>query len=129
MILARKAALGLAVISGISGIGGLILGFHFQHGGFLAMACLMTGVALSSGLWWNETRREIPNASLHLLVLSFALVSGLALYANLSWAIWAAGFPMEIGTVKDGRMGEHYWLGPFTLVYAVFCYAMLRRQP
>ena len=60
--------------------------------------------------------------------VNFAIMVTLAAWSCSSFALWASGVEVDIEIIKNGLMGEHYWLGPFTLIYAVFCYAMLRMQ-
>lgn len=57
----------------------------------------------------------------------FCLMAGLALYSNLAYIIWITGYPINLGTVAAGKMGENYWLPPVTLLYAVVLYVMLKR--
>lgn len=64
----------------------------------------------------------------HFVAATFSMAAGLALYLNVTWALWAAGMPVDVATLRDDRMGEHYWLGPLALAYAVACYATLRRS-
>lgn len=61
------------------------------------------------------------------LRLGFTVVVALAVFSNLSFLAWIAGLPLEMGGVKQGKMAEHYWLGPITLVYAVIVWGQLKR--
>lgn len=121
----RWAAIVVGSLSAIMVPGGFLLGHMLQHGGYIAASSFYAGIALTCYLWWRESFTEGRTLTSHLMAFNFALMGGLALYANLSWALWAAGVPVDLGIVRDGRMGEHYWLGPFTLIFAVFCYAVL----
>lgn len=123
----RSAAVGIGVFSVLAALGGIIIGLPIGHGGYIAISCLMAGIALSCAIWWRESKNTGHSNTKQMIVASFALASGLALYANLVWALWALGVPVDIGTVRDGRMAAHYWFGPFTLVYAVICYVVLHR--
>lgn len=119
----------IAAIAGVfallTSIGAAFLGSYLHHGGYIALSCFAAGLTLACALWWRESKHEARSLLTHLTAFSFAMTAGLALYANVVWALWSAGVPVDIGTVRDGRMGEYYWLGPFTLVYAVFCYIIL----
>lgn len=123
--LSRVAAIFVGVFFALAALGGGLLGLTLKHGTFIALACLSAGVSLSCFLWTRESRYEDRTKLNHALAAGFALTAGLALYANVAWALWALGVPVDIGTVRDGRMGEHYWLGPFTLLYAIACYTAL----
>lgn len=122
----RWIAAAVGIFFGMSAFGGLMLGITTRHGGFLAVACLSAGIALGSGMWWHLSRfPTYRDPLMGLSLISVCLVAGLALDSNLTYLLWGIGFPMEIGTVKDGRMAEVYWLPPLTLLYAVFGYAVL----
>jgi hypothetical protein len=122
----RLVALGVGFFAVFAAIGSAFLGAVLSHGGYVAMACLLAGVGLASYLWWREAHRETRTLGNHIVALTFAIAAGLALYANLTWGLWMTGVPMELGTIRHGRMYEHYWLGPLTLLYAIVCYALLR---
>lgn len=121
----RKIAIALGVLQVLIVMGGLPIAVELHHGGLVALTCLFAGGVLSCYVWWREAANEDRSRLDHCLAVMTALICGLALYANLTWALWAAGVPIDIGTVRDGRMGENYWLGPFTLVYALACYCLL----
>ena len=122
----RITAIAIGIYAALSTIGGLVLGFAVQNGTYIAVGCLMAGVALSCSLWWLFTREKELSVWDVIGRIGFAGSAGLALYSNLAWGLWALGVPMDLGTVREGRMGENYWLGPATLAYAVFCYATIR---
>ncbi|WP_184108042.1 hypothetical protein [Paraburkholderia fungorum] len=44
----------------------------------------------------------------------------------VTWALWAAGYPIVNGTIQRGLMGQNYWLGPVILAYAVVVWLMYR---
>jgi hypothetical protein len=109
-------------------MGGVILGsyFHWEDGRVTALTILFAGAATSLLLWY-WSRGVKTNGFLDTMVrVSFCGCGGLAVYANLGYALWAAGVPLELGVVRDGHMGEHFWLGPFTAAYALFCWASMR---
>lgn len=117
----------LGCLAAVLCFSGFFLGFQLKHGGYIAFGALFGGVTLSCYLWIRTTRTFALKGQLDFLcALSFVLVAGLALYSNVAWALWAIGVPVDIGTVRDGRMSEHYWLGPFTLAYAAVSYGALR---
>ena len=125
----RFMALVLGAFIAMAWLGGLILGLTVNDGNMIAQACLFGGVGLSLLLWWYFTgQRENQNLIRVASVAIFSLTAGLAFYGNLAWILWALGFPMEMGIVRDGRMGEHYWLGPAVAVYAACCYYLLLRK-
>lgn len=117
-VILRKPLIALAVASLLISLGCLITGLLLGDGALNALGCLFSGVTLASYLWVTK-----PQGHQTLLYAVFSLMAGLALYANLAWILWALKLPMDLGTVRDGRMAEHFWLGPATLVYAVICYA------
>jgi hypothetical protein len=120
------AVLGFAVLEVL---GGLLFTAAVVHGGVIALTAFMAGVVVSLSLWWwtsNEAGRGVAHVAAR---LSFCAVGGLAFYSNVTYVLWAAGVPLDLGIVRDGRMGEHFWLGPFTLAYAVFAFVVLKRRP
>lgn len=123
----RRIAAVVGIFFVLATIGGFPLGVVMRDGSMLAIASLSAGIALACGLWWSWAREPILFKDLNVIALvSTTLTAGLALYSNLSYGIWALGMPMNIGTVANGRMGEHYWLGPLTLVYAVVSYLIMK---
>jgi hypothetical protein len=107
-------------------VGGTMLGAVTRDGRIIANTCAMSGVVVGLGLWW-WTRDEAGRSFMHAAArINFAAAGGLALYISLSYALWAADIPLELGIVRDNRMGEHFWLGPFTLVWAIFAYVVLK---
>jgi hypothetical protein len=118
-----------AVVSGffaLSSMGGIVLGTSWRDGAFLAVACLSAGIALATGMWSYLSRNPAYRRHvLGLFLLCVCLGSGFALYSNLVYLFWGMGFPLEIGTVKAGKMAEVYWLPPATLLYAAGAYAGL----
>ena len=52
----------------------------------------------------------------------------MALYANLTWLLWALGVPVAIGTVQNNEMGSNYWVGPVILIFAVISYYFYQWQ-
>jgi hypothetical protein len=121
----RKVAVALGVLQALVVLGGAPIAVELHHGGLMALTCLFAGGVLSCYVWWREAAHEERSMLDHGLAFVTSLMCGLALYANLTWSLWAAGVPIDIGTVRDGRMGEHYWLGPLTLAYAAVCYGLL----
>ena len=111
----------------MTALGGLFTGLALRNGDNLALGSLAAGIALSGYLWWRYAWRDEFVRGLNILVLiTFVATAGLALYANLSYLLWWLGYPMSIGTVAAGKMQENYWLGPFTLLYAVVAWISLR---
>lgn len=125
MITSRKIIFSVGLFFGLAAIGGFLLGFTLWQGDFVAIACCASGITLSCFLWLKFVSHFQPKGAEHLSLLSFVGVSGLALYSNLVWSLWALNVPVNIGTAKSGHMAENYWLGPFTLIYAVLCYVVL----
>ncbi|WKB50532.1 hypothetical protein [Eleftheria terrae] len=122
-VLASLPAAG-AVFFGLSSTGAFVVGLIGARGDALAWACLSAGIALSSLMWGRYQPSRQDSLLGRLACASFVLCSGLALYTNFAWALWALGMPMSLGAVEDGKMGEHDWLGPFTLAYAAVCYGI-----
>lgn len=123
----RYAAAAIGIFFSLAAIGGFLLGILARNGDFLAIACLSAGVALACALWWFWGQEPIMFKSINLIVLVSATTSaGLALYSNLVYGIWALGWPMSIGTVATGQMKGLYWLGPFTILYALLGYLLMK---
>jgi len=124
----RPIVFTLGAFCGLATLGGFELGFSLWQGDYIAIACLSAGMTLCSYLWLTLTKNKSHKGVEWFCLLCFVLASGLALYSNLAWALWALNVPVNIGTVRDGHMGENYWLGPATLLYAVICYVVLKKQ-
>ena len=92
----------------------------------LFLACIALGIY--SYRRTDELGRALSQFWRIAMRINFAVMVTLAAWSCSSFALWASGVELDIGIIKNGLMGEHYWLGPFTLIYAVFCYAMLRMQ-
>ena len=127
----RASRIAVAIIGSIAGfavIGGVLQSLALDDWHLSAIICVLLGVLLACYLWWRESYYVERSALLHGFALFSCWMAGLALYCNLAWDLWAAGVPMDIGTVHYGRMAEHYWLGPISLAYAGICFATLRWQ-
>jgi hypothetical protein len=61
----RYAVLALGVFAALSSMGGFMLGFSLSHGGFLALACLMSGIALACYVWWAMTKETVSGVSFY----------------------------------------------------------------
>ncbi|MDY0748076.1 hypothetical protein SNE35_26485 [Paucibacter sp. R3-3] len=109
-------------------IGGSVLGAYLKDGEVIVVTCFAAGVAVALLLWWWTAEEAGKGAGHTLARLSLAIVGGLAFYANLTYALWAAKVPLKLRIIEEGRMAEHFWLGPATLVYAVFCWLVLRQR-
>ncbi|MQA40617.1 hypothetical protein [Rugamonas aquatica] len=126
LTIARRTSAAIGIVFAMSALGGLMLGIRARSGAFLAIACMSAGFALTAGMWWHLSRNpSYRRQFMGLTLLSVCLVSGLALYSNLVYLLWGIGLPLDIGTVKAGKMGNAYWLPPLTLRYAVVCYVGL----
>lgn len=125
---ARKMAAILAIFFGVSVPGGLVLGTALQNGDFFAITCVDAGLSLAFGMWWYlSARPEYLSQFKGITLAGACLISGLALYSNLAYLIWITGAPLSLGIVHSGKMAEHFWLPPATLLYAVFVFYGLKR--
>lgn len=112
---------------------GLAAGLWLDSGFVTAWASLAAGIACCAAmLVWQLPR--MTTAVTALMGLAGSVLCGLATYANLAWLIWKFGFPVDVGSFAEGRMGEHYWLGPLLIAYSVALVASLiwwsrRTQP
>nr|WP_280971460.1 hypothetical protein [Cupriavidus gilardii] len=61
------------------------------------------------------------------LRITCAAAVGAATFLNLAWCLWALGAPIDIGAVRRGQLHGQYWVGPFAMAYAVFCWARFRK--
>jgi len=97
------------------------MGYFYAWGTFF--------IGLYAGwLAWNRSATWPSSKALYgVLRLSFSGVVGLAVFSNLAFVVWAAGSPIALGVVERGQMGEHYWLGPFTMLYAILIRIVLKR--
>lgn len=89
-----------------------------------ALACIVAGVALFfaiAGYYPAGSSRAVQWYR-----YTFGFAAGLAASTICTWGLWAAGVPIDNGTVRRGIMAEHYWLGPAMLAYAVVCWAFYR---
>jgi len=126
--LTRYVAATIGIFFGISSLGGLTLGLSVPDGLFLALGCLSAGITTSSYVWWHfaKVERHVLGSNL-LLLFSFALTSGAAVDASVSWALWRIGYSMALGPVRDGHMAEVYWIGPGLALMALVSWTMLKR--
>lgn len=110
-------------------IGGVVLStLLVLNGTVVALTSLTAGIAVSLGLWW-WTADEGGKGIMHSMArVAFVATAGLAFYTILTYVLWASGIPLDLGVVQAGRMGEHYWLGPFTLAYSVVAYIVLKQR-
>lgn len=123
--MSRRTFAFAAVILAAMAATGVGHGVAIGNGGLVAWGCLFAGCSLALFLASRELFNGPEHWSIRVMALSYVGGAGVALYVILAWALWALEAPMAIGTVRDGRMGEHYWLGPAVLCYAIFCYALL----
>jgi len=127
IIWSRRAAAMVASFSGLIVLGAFSLGLPLQDDRFLALACLFSGFMLTGGLWWGLAKNQKYITGSNVILLgTFVVVAGLALYSNLAYLLWALGLPMGIGTSANGQMGHVYWLPPTTLLYTIFSWVMLK---
>ena len=124
--ISRRLSVGIGIFASLAVIGGVIVTAAFLMAGVAALTCLMAGVVLTCFIWWRETKHEPQDLFYYLGAFSFAMAAGLALYANLVFALWAAGIAVETGAARNGVMGSYYWMGPVALLYAIFAYALYR---
>jgi hypothetical protein len=58
----RLVATGIAIFAILAALVGALLGAVMHHGGYIAMSCLMAGIALSCLLWRRESFiRSVPS--------------------------------------------------------------------
>lgn len=95
-----------------------------EQGGINALAMFLIGGAVAflllartrpGAAFWTRASRYL-----------FAFAGGMAANVVLTWGMWAAGFPIDNGTVRRGLMGENYWLGPVLIIYAVLVWLAYR---
>lgn len=113
----------IAAFCAVAALGGFALGFGLGDGHALAVACLLSGVALAPLLWlrYGPIVSGAPMLS-QMMTVIFCCTAGLALYSNLSYLLWVLGFPMAIRAIETGAMRGNWWLGPVTLLWAVVCW-------
>jgi len=111
---------GFIGMAGLISLGGFLAGFYLDDGHVLALACLSLGALLAAVLWrhYSASEKNTDGAN-RLIVPLFCLTAGLALYSNLSYFLWGAGFPMAIRAIENGAMHGKFWLPPLTLFWAV----------
>ncbi|WP_321935469.1 hypothetical protein [Paraburkholderia sp. J8-2] len=124
----RRIWTALAAIFVIEAVGLLVIAPSWRGGSIRgsvnALAMMFVGAALAflllaitrsgNGIWTRASR------------YLFAVAGGFAADVVLTWGLWAAGFPIENGTVRRGLMPENYWLGPAMLAYAVVVWVVYR---
>jgi hypothetical protein len=110
-------------MTGLISLGGFLTGFALNDGHALAFACLSVGVLLATVLWmhYSASGKNTIGAN-RFMVPMFCLTAGMALYSNLSYFLWGAGFPMAIRAIENGAMQGKFWLPPLTLFWAVLCW-------
>jgi len=97
-------------------------------GQLFAWGTFIIGLCAGGYTWAHSARWNLSGALMRAMRVVLSAIVALAVYSNLSFAVWAAGLPIDLGIVRNGRMAEHYWLGPITLVYAVVMWVMVKRE-
>lgn len=124
---ARRVWTGLSAFASIEVVGLVLLAPGYPEPGKLyAIGCLSAGFALASGFLAYYPASRAFNTQV--CRYAFAASAGLAAYAVAAWALWAAGVPIDIGTVRDGQMARHFWLGPAVLAWAVVAWVIYRKS-
>ena len=125
-----SAAIGLVCFAGL--LGSLSMAAadtpiaNATPGTMTAVACAYAGLLVACAMWCFQTWRGLAQASLFLIALVASLSFGLALYGCAAFLLWALGLQISLRIIEDGRMGEHYWLGPSMLAFAVASYYWLQ---
>lgn len=123
----RKLAAWIGSLAVLPSIGGMATGLALSNGHYLIVAAMATSVALIAYLWWSFARDDDNTTGLTLLgLLAFVSMSGLALYLNLIYIFWFAGYDLPIGAVRNGTMAEHRFSGPLVLIFAISAWMALR---
>lgn len=121
----RALSATIGTLSALAAAGGVLL-YSAGIANDVAAPCFFAGLTLACLIWWHQSQHTARRLLEHLAAANFSAMAGLALYANLVWALWAQGAPVDLELATNGQMGEHFWLGPFTLVYAGLCYLAVR---
>lgn len=99
-----------------------------MSGHFWAWGSFIVGLMCGGYAWAFTARYSSRSLIDKVMRVGFSANVALAVFCNLAYMLWIAGMPLEMGIVKDGRMAEHYWLGPFTLIYAVVMWFTLNKS-
>jgi hypothetical protein len=125
---ARVVTASASAISATAALGGFLVGFGAGDGHALALACLLSGIALSLVLWiFYSPLSQGRSPIVRIMVGAFSLASGLALYSNPSYLLWGLGFPVAIRAFENGAIKGKWWLPPLTLIWAVLWWRNLIR--
>lgn len=92
----RRIWTGLAAFAAVEVVGLVLLAtVHHEPGKLYALGCLSGGFALAFGLLAYYPPSQALNAQI--CRYAFAASAGFAAYTIASWALWAAGVPIDIG--------------------------------
>lgn len=124
---AQRIWTGLSAFSVLEVIGLVLLAsVHPEPGKLYALGCLSAGFSVACGLlaYYPASRARDTQVCRY----AFAASAGFAAYTITAWALWAAGVPIDIGTVRNGQMSQNAWLGPAVLAWAVVSWVIYRKS-
>lgn len=97
-----------------------------MNGIVLVWTVLLVGAAGGMVAWRMTGRWPCADRLDRMLHGIFASLVALAIFSCLAFAAWALGLPLSLGSVANGTMGDLYWLGPVSMIFAALLGNMLR---
>jgi hypothetical protein len=110
----------------MAAVGNMVTGLCFWDPHSLDLACTLAGCAAVGYFWHTTAASSGGRPALILCRVVFAVVAGLAVYANLAWLLKAIGLPVGLLTTHQPSLKDTHELGPAVLLCAVGCYAVMR---
>lgn len=123
----RKVAATIGAFCALSAFPVFILGIVFSNGSYLVTSATAAAASLIGFLWCSFAREDCYTEGSRLLALvAFVLASGLALYLNIIFLLWGAGYELPIAAVRNSAMVDHRYVGPIVLVFTLFAWAVVK---
>ncbi|WP_196161811.1 hypothetical protein [Reinekea sp. G2M2-21] len=76
------------------------------------------------GVGYNASKKQLSELGRIL----FSIMLTLSSWLLISYIAWVLGVELDIGTVSDGKMQEHWWLPIVALIMAVFSYFAFKKD-
>tara|TARA_B100001063_G_C16775524_1_gene564944 strand:- start:2920 stop:3195 length:276 start_codon:yes stop_codon:yes gene_type:complete len=58
----------------------------------------------------------------------FSVMVGLSFWTTSVFIFWLIGFDLQVGTIKDGKMNDHWWLPLAVVFWTVLTYYVSRNK-
>lgn len=82
----------------------------------LSFACI--ALSITKTKHWNA----------RVMRVLFSVMVGLSFWTTSVFIFWLIGFDLQVGTIKDGKMNDHWWLPPAVVLWTVLTYYASRNK-